>query len=153
MPSDLITSTMKSDPERFSVRTSSTAGVSASSSFGMGCAVPARETSACCAFATAGIAASAAAPAAAPFQKFAPIDRFFFGFSHRSFRWSRKEILFMPIDFPSEWPALCQRHTSVKRAPIPMENAWTHQIVRLKVRRVGFLPPFHRAHASLAHNA
>src|SRR5450759_3771123 len=34
----------------------------------MGCAVPARETSACRAFVTAGIAANAAAPAAAPFR-------------------------------------------------------------------------------------
>src|SRR5579863_6250353 len=80
MPSDLITSTMKSDPERFSVRTSSMAGVPASSSFGMGCAVPARETSDCFAFATAGIAASAAAPAAAPFRNLRRSISFFLDF-------------------------------------------------------------------------
>src|SRR4029079_14330010 len=42
--------------------------VAASSSLGMGCAVPARETSSWRALAAAGRDASAAAPAAAPFR-------------------------------------------------------------------------------------
>src|SRR5712691_7955736 len=70
MPSDLMTSTMKSDPGRSLVRTSTGAGgaVSAARAASDG-AVTERRASACCAIAAGGLAARTAAPAAAPFKK------------------------------------------------------------------------------------
>src|SRR5579863_4703415 len=68
-PSDLITSTMKSDPVRSAVRTSAPEGTSASAAGDIGGGT-ARLGSADFAATAAGAAASAAAPAAAPFRKF-----------------------------------------------------------------------------------
>src|SRR5580704_10497404 len=64
MPSDLITSTMKSEPERVSVRTSSFDGVPISASAGRGGGGVLRA-SICCAREAVGFAANAAAPTAA----------------------------------------------------------------------------------------
>src|ERR1700732_4578764 len=64
MPSDLMTSTMKSEPERVSVRTSSFAGVPISVSAGRG-GGGALRASICCAREAVGLAANAAAPTAA----------------------------------------------------------------------------------------
>src|SRR5580700_6926646 len=70
-PSDLITSTMKSDPVRSAVKTSAPEGTSTSAAADMGGGTV-RFNSAGCAAAAAGPAATAAAPAAAPFRKFRP---------------------------------------------------------------------------------
>src|SRR4029077_12252274 len=64
MPSDLITSTMKSEPERVSVRTSSVAGVPISASAGSG-GGGALRASICCGREAVGSPANAAAPTAA----------------------------------------------------------------------------------------
>src|SRR5580704_9227170 len=64
MPSDLMTSTMKSEPERDSVRTSSFAGVPISASGGIG-GGGALRVSSCCAREPVGLAARTAAPTAA----------------------------------------------------------------------------------------
>src|ERR1700752_1693278 len=64
IPSDLMTSTMKSEPERVSVRTSSFAGVPISASAGRG-GGGALRASICCAREAVGLAANAAAPMAA----------------------------------------------------------------------------------------
>src|ERR1700730_9460178 len=77
MPSDLMTSTMKSEPERVSVRTSSFAGVPISASGGMGGGGTLRA-SICRAREAAGLAASTAAPPAALFRN-ARRSRFFLG--------------------------------------------------------------------------
>jgi len=68
-PSDLITSTMKSDPVRSAVRTSVAAGTSVSAAADMGGGTV-RFSSAGSAAMLAGTAANAAAPTAAPFRKF-----------------------------------------------------------------------------------
>src|ERR1700731_317374 len=68
-PSDLITSTMKSDPVRSAVRTSAPDGTSVSASADMGGGTT-RFGSAGGAAPAAGPAANAAAPAAAPIRKF-----------------------------------------------------------------------------------
>src|ERR1700680_2736688 len=68
-PSDLITSTMKSDPVRSAVRTSAPDGTSVSAPADIGGGTT-RFNSAGCAETAAGPAANAAAPAAAPFRKF-----------------------------------------------------------------------------------
>src|SRR5580704_556321 len=68
-PSDLITSTMKSDPVRSAVSTSAPDGTSVSATGDMGGGAT-RFTSAGVAATAAGPAASAAAPTAAPFRKF-----------------------------------------------------------------------------------
>src|ERR1700719_345304 len=77
MPSDLMTSTMKSEPERVSVRTSSFAGVPISASGGMGGGGTLRA-SICRAREAVGLAASTAAPTAALLRK-ARRSRFFLG--------------------------------------------------------------------------
>src|SRR5579859_5439720 len=64
IPSDLMTSTIKSEPERVSVRTSSFAGVAISASAGRG-GGGALRASICCVCAAVGFAANAAAPTAA----------------------------------------------------------------------------------------
>src|ERR1700724_1030277 len=64
IPSDLMTSTIKSDPERVSVRTSSFAGAPISDSAGRGDG-GALRASICCAREVVGLAANAAAPTAA----------------------------------------------------------------------------------------
>src|ERR1700730_1655208 len=64
IPSDLMTSAMKSDPERVSVRTSSFAGVPISASAGRG-GGGALRASICWACDAVGLAANAAAPTAA----------------------------------------------------------------------------------------
>src|SRR5579863_5675875 len=68
-PSDLITSTIKSDPVRSAVRTSETDGTSTSAAADMGGGT-ARFSSAGGAATAAGPPANAAAPTAAPFRKF-----------------------------------------------------------------------------------
>src|ERR1700733_753364 len=68
-PSDLITSTIKSDPVRSAVRTSAPDGTSASAAADIGGGTV-RFSSAGGAATAAGTAAKAAAPAAAPFRKF-----------------------------------------------------------------------------------
>src|SRR5690348_3058181 len=68
-PSDLITSTMKSDPVRSAVSTSATDGTSVSATADIGGGTT-RFTSAGGAATAAGPAANAAAPTAAPFRKF-----------------------------------------------------------------------------------
>src|SRR5882672_3442610 len=68
-PSDLITSTMKSDPVRSAVRTSAPDGASVSATADMGGGTT-RFSSAGGAATAAGPAAKAAAPTAAPFRKF-----------------------------------------------------------------------------------
>src|SRR5579883_1009506 len=67
IPSDLITSTMKSEPERLSVNTSSFAGSPISASGGTGVGGTLRASSSCARTAV-GVAASAAAPTAALFR-------------------------------------------------------------------------------------
>src|SRR5579864_1314008 len=67
-PSDLITSTMKSDPVRSAVKTSAPDGTSVSAAADMGGGTL-RFGSAGSAARLAGTAANAAAPAAAPFRK------------------------------------------------------------------------------------
>src|SRR5689334_18629241 len=67
MPRDLMTSTMKSEPERFSVSTSSFAGVPISASGGIGVGRALRVSN-CCACAALGFAARTAAPTAAPLR-------------------------------------------------------------------------------------
>jgi hypothetical protein len=69
-PMDLITSTMKSDPVRSAVNTSTLAGASVSAAADMGGGTTRLGSSGCAATFAAGAAASAAAPAAAPFRKF-----------------------------------------------------------------------------------
>src|ERR1700688_1212431 len=68
-PSDLITSTMKSDPVRSAVRTSAPEGTSTSAAADIGGGTV-RFISAGSAAMLAGTAANAAAPTAAPFRKF-----------------------------------------------------------------------------------
>src|SRR5579863_8490094 len=68
-PSDLITSTMKSDPVRSAVSTSATDGTSVSAAADIGGGTT-RFGSAGRAATAAGPATNAAAPAAAPFRKF-----------------------------------------------------------------------------------
>src|SRR5260370_28899023 len=69
-PNDLMTSIMKAEPGRDVVCTSTIEGgaVSAAISFAVGVGALARFGSDCCAWATVGVATSAAAPAAAPFK-------------------------------------------------------------------------------------
>src|SRR6266853_1385488 len=67
-PSDLITSTMKSDPVRSTVSTSAADGTSVSAAADIGGGAT-RFTSAGGAATAAGPAANAAAPTAAPFRK------------------------------------------------------------------------------------
>src|SRR5260370_40568208 len=69
-PNDLMTSIMKSEPGRSVVCTSTIEGgaFSAAISFAVGVGALARFGSDCCAWATVGVATSAAAPAAAPFK-------------------------------------------------------------------------------------
>src|SRR4029077_8141230 len=68
-PSDLITSTMKSDPVRSAVRASVTEGTSVSAAADIAGGAT-RFSSAGGAATAAGAAANAAAPAAAPLRKF-----------------------------------------------------------------------------------
>src|ERR1700676_1367267 len=77
-PSDLITSTMKSDPVRSAVKTSTFEGVPISASGDMGGGTI-RRSSADCAAAALGTAAIAAAPAAAVFRKLRRSTAIFFG--------------------------------------------------------------------------
>src|SRR5690242_17227875 len=83
IPSDLITSTMKSEPERDSVRTSSFAGVPISASGGIGAGGAFRAWS-CCAREDAGFVANTVAPTAALFRNarrsIGPLGKLFFDF-------------------------------------------------------------------------
>src|SRR5271154_5118714 len=80
-PSDLITSTMKSEPVRSVVSTSKVDGVSASATGDIAGGGPARRTSGGSASAALGAATNAAAPAAALFRKLRRLTGFFGDFA------------------------------------------------------------------------
>ena len=129
MPSDLMTSTMKSDPERFSVRIEH-GGRFSLKRFRHGLRSARAEDLSLLRVRHRRHCRERGCAHCGPFQKFAPIDRFFFGFSHCNFRSSRTEILFMPIDFPPEWPAYASAIEVQRVLRFQWSNAWTHQNLR-----------------------
>src|ERR1700677_4796237 len=110
-PRVLMTSTMKSEPGRSVVHTSTRGGGGAVSAAvclapGSGFGVAGRWTSAaCCALAASGLATSAAAPAAAPFKKPRRSTEIFLDLAMVNPPWGLKHLILYHGGMQGDWAA------------------------------------------------